>query len=412
MTPFSQSASRALRVALFGAGGYGSTHARILGEDHAAGRVKFVAVADPTGDKLPELKSRLAASGVRWFDDYRELLDRLAGHLDAIVICTPIPLHLPMLEAALDHGLAVLLEKPPVPLIQDFLRINARPEARRVAVAFQRIAEPNLWTLQRALRDGSLGRIERLAATACWPRNDAYYGRAGWAGRMVWNDMPVLDGPATNALAHIIHHLMFLAGDDGTRFAMPESLRAELYRARPIETYDLVSLRGQWASGVGFSAAFTHACANEVDWSIVVEGDRGRARLGPGLLAFETDPPLPSAPGDDDALPRACWDDFYYFATGAQSRPLTSFADCHAYLATANAMFLSSGRIHTLPSSIVRRNSAGVCEVSGIEDLIAATARTGKTFSELGAEWALPGCPVNPRDVTEFSPADGCAGER
>ena len=75
-------------------------------------------------------------------------------------------------------------------------------------------------------------------------------------------------------------------------------------------------------------------------------------------------------------------------------------------------MFLSSGRIHTLPSSIVRRNSAGVCEVSGIEDLIAATARTGKTFSELGAEWALPGCPVNPRDVTEFSPADGCAGER
>lgn len=342
---------------------------------------------------------------MRWFDDYRELLGELAGSLDAVVISTPIPLHLPMLEAAMDRGLAVLLEKPPVPLVQDFLRLDAWPEARRVAVAFQRLASPNLWRLKRAMLDGALGRIHRMAATACWPRRDSYYNRAAWSGHLAWNGLPVLDGPATNALAHIVHNLMFLAGETPEAFAVPETVRAELYRARPIESYDLCCVGGCWASEVEFVAAFTHAAEQTVDWSLLVEGERGTARIDGRSLSLDSGEDAAACEENDADLPKACWLDFQRAATGHQAKPLTSFADCRAYVAATNAMFVSSGRIHTLPDSAVRRYETGGdvgYDVRGIAELLAATAATGKLFSEQDVPWAIPGSPVPAAELAVF----------
>ena len=398
-----------LNIALFGAGGYGSNHVRILEELQAGGMLRFAAVADPTAQKLGDLKSRLAAKGTRWFEDYRKLLDDLEGNLNAVVISTPIPLHLLMLEAALDRKLAVFLEKPPVPLIQDFLRINARPEAARVALGFKLIADPNLWRLKRAMKAGELGAIRHISGSACWPRLDSYYSRASWAGRILWNGMAVLDGPATNALAHILHNMMFLAGEKPEGFAVPKTVRAELYRARPIESYDLCCLAGDWGSGITFSAAFTHAVERRGEWSVAVEGDRGTARLGPDHLVFETDPSIPSEEAPAPDLFCDSWMDFYRMAIGEREKPLTSFSDCLAYVATTNAMFVSSGRIHSLPPSAVRRyeiEGDGGFDVPGIASLIEQTAKTGRLFSEQNAPWAVAGTPVDAGALRAFS-ADG-----
>ena len=394
-----------LRIALIGAGGYGQNHLQALEEYDEKGLLRFVAVADPTAEKLLPEKSRVEARGVRWFDDYRTMFEGTG--LDAVVISTPIPLHLPMLEAALDRKLAVLLEKPPVPLIQDFLRVNARPEAARVALGFKLIADPKLWRLKRAILDGSLGTIRHISGSACWPRLDSYYSRAGWAGRMTWNGMAVLDGPVTNALAHILHNMMFLAGETG--FAVPKTVRAELYRARRIESYDVCCLAGGWASGVTFSAAFTHAVERKVQWSVVVEGDRGTARLGPDNLVFETGSPVPGEEAPAGDLFRDSWRDFYRMAIGELAKPLTSFGDCLAYMAATNAMFVSSGRIHPLPPAAVRRYEAGGdggFNVPGIASLIDETAKTGRLFSEQNVPWAVAGSPVDVSSLRDFPMQD------
>ena len=70
---------------------------------------------------------------------------------------------------------------------------------------------------------------------------------------------PIFDGPATNAMADLIHNAMFLASEQPGDYAVPVEMTAELYRARPIESYDVACLRGSFASGVVFSAALTHA---------------------------------------------------------------------------------------------------------------------------------------------------------
>lgn len=401
-----------LRIGLIGAGGYGKNHLQILEEYHEKGLLRFVAVADPTAQKLMPEKARGEARGVRWFDDYLTLFAEC--NLDAVVISTPIPLHLPMLEAALDRKLAVLLEKPPVPLIQDFLRVNARPEAARVALGFKLIADPKLWRLKRAIVGGSLGGIRHISGSACWPRLDSYYARAGWAGRIAWNGMAVLDGPVTNALSHILHNMMFLAGERPEGFAVPKTLRAELYRARPIESYDLCCLAGDWDSGITFSAAFTHAVEQRIEWSIVVEGDRGTARLGPDTLVFETQSTIPGEEVPAGDLFRDSWMDFYRMATGGQAKPLTSFGDCLAYVAATNAMFVSSGGIHTLPPSAVRRyetGSDGGFDVPGVTSVIERTAKTGLLFSEQDVPWAVAGSPVDAGGLKDFPARDFGGGE-
>lgn len=398
--------NKILRVALFGAGGFAANHVRQIEELQAEGLVDFVAVADPTVDKLAGLKTRLEGTGVRWFLDYRDLLQTLGGQLDAVAIATPIPLHLPMMEAALDHKLAVYLEKPPVPLIQDFLRVLRRPEARRVAVAFNMVASPELWRLKQAMQEGTLGTIRRLTGTACWPRRDAYYNRAGWAGRIQWKGMPVLDGPATNALAHIVHNLMFLAGETKDGFAVPETLRAELYRARPMETYDLCALTGRWASGLEFTAAFTHSVEERRDWSVVAEGDTGRGCLGIDDLILETPGSQPARTTSDINTFSASWRNFLDFATGRIEKPFTSLADCQGYVATTNAMFRSSGEVHDLPATAVRRaegDGDGVFDVPGIAALIDQTVKTGRLFSELDVPWAVPGEDVDVAGLQELA---------
>lgn len=403
-----------VRIALIGAGGYGVNHLRMLERLRKEGVVDFRAVADPTEAALGEAAARLAAAGVRWFADYQEMFRELDGGLDAVVISTPIPLHLPMLEAALDRNLFVFLEKPPVPLIQDFLRLAARPEAARVALGFKLLADPSLWRLKEAMLGGAFGRIVSLRAAACWPRLDSYYGRASWAGRMVWRGLPVFDGPATNALAHIVHNIMFLAGSQRDEFGVPEDVRGELYRARQIESYDVSGLAGAFADGTTFSAAFSHAVERKMDWSIVVEGESGRAVLTKD--GVESNKPLPDSWKLDHDIFEESWRDFYRFITGQQSRPHTRFADCRGYVAATNAMLISSGGIRDLPAGGVRRfvsDCDGGFDVEGMESLARLSLQTGKSFGDCGAAWAVDGLPVDAAnlgrlDLSSYLPEGSC----
>src|ERR1043166_8948604 len=125
-----------LHWGLIGVGGMGDAHLRTLQSLEAEGAVRLVCVADPFADRLVETKTALDRKGVRWYADYREMLEGEAK-LDVVSICTPIPLHHRMTKAAITRGLFVYLEKPPVPLIQQLDELVALDERHRVAVGFQ-----------------------------------------------------------------------------------------------------------------------------------------------------------------------------------------------------------------------------------------------------------------------------------
>jgi UDP-N-acetylglucosamine 3-dehydrogenase len=97
-------AKRPVRIGLIGLGTMGRNHLRLLtGRDDA----RLVAVADPVAGALEVAGASADAQA------YAEPLAMLAeAELDAVVIASPTTTHHPLALAALDRGIAVLVEKP------------------------------------------------------------------------------------------------------------------------------------------------------------------------------------------------------------------------------------------------------------------------------------------------------------
>lgn len=95
-----------IRVAVVGAGGIGGAHLNAY--QAVTDLCEIVGVADIN---LAAAQERTATFGGAAFAEYAQLLD--AVQPDAISICTPPNLHLPVAQAAAARGVAILCEKPP-----------------------------------------------------------------------------------------------------------------------------------------------------------------------------------------------------------------------------------------------------------------------------------------------------------
>ncbi|MGB8355072.1 MAG: Gfo/Idh/MocA family oxidoreductase [Chthoniobacteraceae bacterium] len=380
-----------LRVALVGIGGFGGAHLSAIECLEREGLMRLVAVADPGSDRFPELKQTLHTRGVRWHSLLADLLKN-ESDLDAVTIATPIPLHYEMTRACIDQGLFVYLEKPPVPSIQQLGELIEFDTRSRVTAGFQMILSRFVQQLKSMIIEGRLGDLLEIRACACWPRRDNYYNRAAWAGRLLLDGEPVFDGPATNALAHLIHNIMFLAAPGAEEFDVPVEVQGELYRSRPIESYDSACFRGGFRSGVRFTAAFTHAVAETMPFRIEARGTKGWARIAGDGMRFEqnTSEPVEDGENTHDLLLKT-HREFACFATGSLPRVSTLLRDTRGYVLATNGMLVSSGGIHDIGAEHIRRYETDGdfgFDVTGMRDAIEETFQTGRLFSEQGVPWA------------------------
>jgi predicted dehydrogenase len=91
-----------IRTAVIGVGYLGRFHAQKYA---ALANSHLVGIADPSETARAAVAAEL---GVRAYADYRELL----GHVDAVSIVTPTPLHHDVAKQFLEAGVHVLVEKP------------------------------------------------------------------------------------------------------------------------------------------------------------------------------------------------------------------------------------------------------------------------------------------------------------
>src|SRR5690606_11437359 len=133
---------------------------------------------------------------------------------------------------------------------------------------------------KRELLRGVLGKVETISASIRWRRTDAYYNRASWAGTWRIGEQPVFDGPATNALSHVVQASLFLAGETQRDAAGVLQVRGSLKKARPIESYDSIYLEAQTAGGVLVRLALTHATGLHDEVAIRCSGENGSLSLG------------------------------------------------------------------------------------------------------------------------------------
>jgi predicted dehydrogenase len=100
---------RPVRVAVIGVGSLGQHHARIYA---ALGEADLVAVVDSDAGRAAAVGAR---HGVPGLTSHRDL----PRDLDAVSVAVPTSAHAPIVEACLERGVAVLVEKPMAPTLAE-----------------------------------------------------------------------------------------------------------------------------------------------------------------------------------------------------------------------------------------------------------------------------------------------------
>lgn len=154
---------RTVRAGLVGLGSMGRNHLRLL-STHP--RVELVAVADPYE---PALQDAVERTGARGFADPTAML-RDAG-LDAVVVAAPTTLHAELAHAAIENGVAVLVEKPLAATVEDGIAILQASRAAGVPVAVGHVERfnPAVLELGRLLKSGWLSNVYAIASRRAGP---------------------------------------------------------------------------------------------------------------------------------------------------------------------------------------------------------------------------------------------------
>jgi predicted dehydrogenase len=220
-----------LRVAVIGAGGIGATHLRA----YAAwpDLCEIVGVADVD---WAAAQASATEYGIPAFTDHQALLDSVQP--DAVSICTPPKLHLPIALDVAERRIACLCEKPPARTVAETEAIVAAFEEAGAILQFafcHRFHEP-VRQVQELIAQGKLGKVVQI------------YNRFGFrfdrAASSWFTDAEIAGGGVLiDTLVHSIDIFRALAGE-------VERVDAAASTTLPVPVEDSASLQVVSTGGV------------------------------------------------------------------------------------------------------------------------------------------------------------------
>ena len=391
-----------VKFGIVGIGGFGQTHVRSVEalEREERARLDAAAVIDPENhpEKLAEFETR----NVRVYDTFDDLLS--AGGVDYVTLPIGIHYHVPYSVAALEAGFNVICEKPLSATVQEANHlINTKNKTGKIAlIGYQSIYAPSIQTIKTRLLDGRLGKLHAIRIKGGWPRNNLYYSRNPWAGRLTLDDGTcVLDSPINNAMAHDLNNAMYLCGATHHESAMPETVQAELYRARDIQTLDTAILR-ILANGVDVLIGLSHSTRENFNPLTQLQCERGTVEWSrPGSIIRYNDG---STESFEEHNLRDHHGPFHNAIDVLQNNatPLCPPEVARAQTLCVNGAHESCPNIAAVDRreiEVVERDGATFHIIKGLDDLLDRSFRTGKLFSELGGSWAIS---TQPYDMANY----------
>lgn len=380
-TPPAPAAPAVPRIALVGVHGFGERHLANLARLEEAGAVELVAVADPN----PPAEGRLAES-VAVFDDLAQLLAADPG-VDVVILATPIQTHAPLALAALSAGKDVYVEKPPVASLAQFEEVLTAAEAagRLVQVGFQSLGSHALPAIRTLVEAGGIGDVLGLSAQGQWVRSKAYFKRSRWAGKRSLDGIDVVDGVATNALAHAVATALHMAG--ARTIGDVESVDTDLYRAHDTESDDTSILRVRTAAGTTLLCGLTLCAPEQQNPSVTVHGTLGEITL------FYTEDEVLISTADGERRETFGRTDLLENLLDARSTGaalLCSLPHTGAFTTVLEAIRTASAPQQIGPEHITWEGEGDDAHpvVHGIGPLLERAAKAQATFAELGVPWA------------------------
>ena len=392
-------------ILMVGIGGYGYYYLKTLLERIPSRQAVLRAVVDPLAKQSGHYP-RLIEEGIPIFD---EMEDFYQAGMDAAlaVIASPIQFHVPQSCVALKHGTHVLCDKPIAPVVQeaDLLIRTAADSGAWCGIGYQWSYSRAIRSLKQDIRKGLFGKPLRLKTLIFWPRDDAYYRRNNWAGKVRdesgrW----VLDSPANNAMAHFLHNLYYILGEDAGAGAQPQDVVAELYRANPIENCDTAFCRSH-AGGAELLFYASHATRTEQAPTFLMEFENAVVRFNepePEIVVQTGEGARWSygSPEDDDQFQKL-FDAIR--AVHTMEPPVCGPAAARPQCVCANGMQDSADPIASFPPALLSRDEEHHrWWVEGLEYVVRECYRKDALPSEIGIPWAQRGRSVDLRCYNRY----------
>jgi myo-inositol 2-dehydrogenase/D-chiro-inositol 1-dehydrogenase len=152
--------SKKFRFGIIGAGRIGYVHAGSVFENPNA---ELVYIVDP----FTESAQRVAdAFGGKIATDPEAIIN--SGEIDAVIIGSPTPTHVPLLTTAIKAGVHALCEKPIDLDIKnvDALRGAANSAKTNVSIGFNQRQDPHFKSVKARVEKGEIGQVEQVIITS------------------------------------------------------------------------------------------------------------------------------------------------------------------------------------------------------------------------------------------------------
>ena len=381
-------------VLLVGIGGMGRCYFDALVECVAENKVKIAAVVEP----FPQGSERLFVlheSGIPLFPSL-EAAFQSGISSDLTVIASPLHFHVSQSCEALKHGNHVLCEKPVAATIQDADRLIRlkNDSGLWVRIGYQWSYSPAVLNLKRDMIKGLFGRPLRSKSFHLWARDEAYYARNEWAGRIKDSEGRwVLDSPAASAMAHDLHNLLYLIGDRPDRSAHPFEVRAEACRAYDIENFDTVSCRIITSQGVELMFFASHAAEKDNGPRFSLEFEEAVISYDPDLdnIVAHDRKGVRKRYGSPLAAPAFSKLEEAVKAVNEDVPVLCGPEAARAQTLCVNGIQESLVEIVIFPKEKIEVPKKGVRQVAGLGQALFLCYEKNLLPSETGIPWAVPG---------------------
>ncbi len=399
-----------VKVGIIGIGGYGMYHldgVEAMEKDKVA-RLSAVAEINykDNSEKIEELKAR----GVAYYQDWQDIFKEELG---LVTIATPIPFHREMVVEALKRDLNVVCEKPAAATIQDVqAMVDAEDASKGICeIGYKHVNGTAFKRLNDLMYRDRLGAPKDIVVVGLLQRQDSYFSRSSWAGKLMLGDRFALDGPMTNAMSHLVNHALYLAHPEHGVLAEPKSVRAELYRAHSqIEVEDTECINVKCSNGVNIFIYLTYCASGELPLAnryieLVCENGTAKWTMENTLTVHyndgsreEYDYRVYGKPSTELMI-RNMAD----IASGKKGEPFSPLRESKKVVLSTNGAYYSSKSIFKIPDDFItrkeERDSVSTI-VKGLEDLILKAANNRELFSDMDIPWAKK---TEEFDLTGFS---------
>ncbi|WMJ87512.1 Gfo/Idh/MocA family protein [Anaerocolumna sp. MB42-C2] len=189
-----------MKIAIVGCGGIAKVHAECI---HQLENLDMIAYADIKTERARNFADQY---GGKVYNTLEEMLEK--EKIDALHICTPHYLHVPMAVYALERGIHVFMEKPPVISASQFNELQAVKSDKRLGICFQNRYNPSIIQVKKMISSGETGKINGVRGIVNWSRSKEYYTESGWRGNLATEGGGVL----INQSIHTLDLLAYLLG--------------------------------------------------------------------------------------------------------------------------------------------------------------------------------------------------------